>query len=114
LPSPAPFVFHPELFPDLAGYNPEPADFVIPRPRKKRITNPQKLSCSVVENPDASTGFIDVSKLMNQETWNKYKGFAYDKIDQQKIDSFQDDLAISFQDKIQGKIKKEGVMYQNE
>jgi ribosomal protein L27 len=32
LPSPAPFVFHPELFPDLAGYNPEPADFVIPRP----------------------------------------------------------------------------------
>jgi len=30
-PSPSPFMYHPELYPELAEHNPEPTNFVVPK-----------------------------------------------------------------------------------
>jgi hypothetical protein len=35
IPVPPPFVYHPELYPELAENNPEPTNFTIPRTRAK-------------------------------------------------------------------------------
>ena len=72
------------------------------------------MSCSVVENPDASTGYIDVAKLLDQDTWNKYRGFAYNKIDENKIYAFQDELSERFQEKIGTRVRKDDVIYHDD
>jgi hypothetical protein len=44
-----------------------------------------------VESPSLeATGFIDVSKLINLETWTHYRGFASDKLE--SLEGFQNEL----------------------
>mgnify|MGYP000959226605 CR=1 FL=1 len=70
------------MYPELAEMNPAPFSFVIPKAQKKRQRNPQKLSCSIVENPGLdSTGFVDISGLISPESFAQHKGFAKDLLD---------------------------------
>ena len=54
---PPSFVYHPELYPELAGNNPEPTNYEIrrskrsPRAHLKAPRDPQQLKASLVENP---------------------------------------------------------------
>ena len=48
---PPPFVYHPELFPELAKNNPEPLNLTIPKAKPKHKRNPTVLKAKVVENP---------------------------------------------------------------
>jgi hypothetical protein len=48
---PPPFVYHPELFPELAKNNPQPSNFEIPKKKSKLNRSPNKLKAKVVEVP---------------------------------------------------------------
>ena len=70
------------------------------------------MSCSVVENPDAqTTGYINVAKLMDQETWSKYMGFAHEKLNPKDLDNFQTELKFKFEKTFDASIAKDGVVY---
>ena len=64
LPTPPPFVYHPELYSELAAFNPTPTEFEIPKRKLKQVRTPNKLKLSIVDEPSTDTGFIDVSKLI--------------------------------------------------
>jgi len=88
-PSPAPFAYHPELYPELAEMNPTPYEFLIPRSSKKRTRSPRSLGCSVVANPSLEeTGYLDVSKLIDSERFAQHRGFAYEKQDPALLEDF--------------------------
>ena len=85
-PSPAPFMYHPELYPELAMSNPESFDFTIPKRKSKNVSNPRTLNCTVVQNPSlAATGFVDISKLMDSARFAKHRGYAFNKLDENAI-----------------------------
>ena len=52
LPPPPPFMYHPELFPELALNNPPPSNFEIPKAKgPKRVRTPSPLKAQLVEKP---------------------------------------------------------------
>ena len=45
---PPPFVYHPQLYPELAKNNPQPTNFEIPKKKSKKVRNPNPLKAKVV------------------------------------------------------------------
>ena len=94
-PPPQAFVYHPEVFPDLAEFNPEPREFEIPRAKPKKQRNPQTLNISVVSEEQRNvktTGFLDMSKLVDVHDFKGHRGLALRRLDRQKIAEFREEL----------------------
>ena len=54
--NPPPFVYHPELYPELAKNNPEPYTGKTWEPKPKQVNkNPEKLGYSVIKNKNAES-----------------------------------------------------------
>ena len=112
-PKPGPFVYHPEVYPELAEHNVAPYNFEIPRSKKLRNRNPQTLSCSRVPNPSRDTGFVDLSGLLDQESFSNNRGYAYNMIDNEAHDQFQSDLKARVEKTLGVGIKRPEVIYTN-
>ena len=94
-PTPPAFVYHPEMYPELAEMNPAPFNFVIPKAQKKRVRSPLKLSCSVVSAPSLeATGYANLSALITPEAFSQHKGFAHDLLDLAEQERLQDELHV--------------------
>ena len=88
-PSPPAFVYHPEMYPELAEMNPIPFSFEIPKAKARRQRNPQTLSCSHVINPSLdSSGYIDVSKLINPAKYAQNRNYASNLLDKNDLNEF--------------------------
>ena len=68
-PTPPPFAYHPELYPELAQANPEPTNFTIHKKvSKKRSRNPLKtMGVSAVAPEDVQR--VEVPSTMNEEVF---------------------------------------------
>ena len=65
LPNPPPFVYHPELFPELAKNNPEPYNLRVPEPKSaklRRQRNPQKLGLRLAEKNEVEGNYIRLTQ----------------------------------------------------
>ena len=117
---PSPFVYHPELFEQLAEFNPEPTNFEIPKKKKKAQNGKKpKLGCSVMASPGQNTYFVDVKKCIPEGTLNnstKFRGYASDRLQTQaaidELDEFQVDLNFKVQKHFDFRVEKRGVIYQ--
>ena len=88
-PAPPAFVYHPEMYPELAEMNPQPVSFDIPKQQPKKQRNPRKLSCSHVAVPSQeATGYLNVSKLINPDTYAQNRDFASNRLDLEAHDEF--------------------------
>ena len=93
-PAPPPFVYHPELFPELAEQNPEPSNLEIPKRKgSKRVKNPQPLKAKVVEKGHEQRIVI---KTMTPELFKFHGQSIYESYDGQKLDDFQFELDNQF------------------
>ena len=83
-PAPPPFVYHPQLYPELAEHNPQPTNFEIPKSKgPKRVKNPQPLRAKSVAPENVQR--IEV-KNMTPELFRFHGKFAYESYDADKID----------------------------
>ncbi|CAI2378847.1 unnamed protein product [Moneuplotes crassus] len=107
LPNPPPFVYHPELYPDLAKNNPEPYDLKVPEPKDKEIQkNPSKLGMSLSpqsENHDTITPQVqeDATPVTHQRlstrTLLAHSDFAYYTV--KKHEDQQVEMEVDFSQK---------------
>ena len=79
-PAPPPFVYHPELFPELAKNNPTPSNLDVPKAQPKRQRNPKPLGAKKVESPRSR---INVN--ITPEVYKMHKGTAYEKYDYESL-----------------------------
>ena len=92
--------------------NPEPYNLEIPaKGKKKPAKNSQKLSCSIVENSSEQTGYFDVSRLIDPVRFSQHRGFASDKLDQDALEGFRDELNMKVKQTFKIKLEKRGVVY---
>jgi len=81
-------VYHPELYPDLAQFNPSTYEFPVRQYKPKRSKNPQTLRCSVVERPSLeSTGYQDLSYLLTSDIFQN-RGLASSAQDMGPLSEF--------------------------
>ena len=50
LPNPPPFMYHPELYPELAKRNPQPYNLVLPKSKPPKKKNPSRLGLRLAED----------------------------------------------------------------
>lgn len=87
--NPPPFVYHPELFPELAPNNPQPITLEIPRRGKKcHERNPRPLGAKVAETQEDLSHFLNVK--MNINDYAKYSDLAYNN--QPDLDLLEDEV----------------------
>ena len=89
-PAPPPFVFHPELYPELAQSNPEPTNFEIPK-RKPKLgkKNPQVMKAKVVD--EANVNRVEI-KNMTPELFKFHGKSIYEDYDPAKTEELQYNL----------------------
>ena len=93
-PSPPPFMYHPELFPDLAANNPAPSNLEIPSPKgPRRVRYPQPLKAKVVAAGKEKRVEI---KTMSPELLKYHAGSVFTSYDADKLDTFQHELSSKF------------------
>ncbi|CDW78883.1 50s ribosomal protein l27 [Stylonychia lemnae] len=97
-PSPPPFVYHPELYPEKALKNPEPTNFVVPKRKPNQNKFPQKLSAKVVAPQDVQRVEI---KGLNPDLIKYHSKFAYQHEDPQDLKLFQEKMGYQFKSIIQ-------------
>ena len=107
-------MYHPELYPELAEFNPSPTIFEVTKNKKTNNKKPQKLSCSAVPSPDLTTGFIDVSRSLNADSFDNYRGFAYDFINSKEVEQFREEVGLSFKKTMNIRIVKPSVIYSSD
>ncbi|TNV72932.1 hypothetical protein FGO68_gene9703 [Halteria grandinella] len=92
-PTPPPFVYHPELFPELAEHNPLPFNFAIPKNRYRRATNPSPLKARVVARGQEQR--VEVTTMTPELL--KYHGKAvHEGYEKAVLENFQWDLNDKF------------------
>ena len=93
-PAPPPFVYHPELFPELALQNPAPTNFEIPKPKtNKKVRNPSPLKAKVVDA--ANVQRIEI-KTMTPKLFKYHGKNAYEHYDPETTENFQFNLHSMF------------------
>ena len=92
-PTPPPFVYHPELFPELAEHNHKPYNFEIPKSKYRRVRNPSPLKAKQV--PKGQEQRVEV-KTMTPELFKFHGKNIYESYDAQKVENFQWDLNDKF------------------
>uniref|UniRef100_A0A7S3IQ03 Uncharacterized protein n=1 Tax=Strombidium inclinatum TaxID=197538 RepID=A0A7S3IQ03_9SPIT len=111
--APPPFMYHPELYPELAKFNPEPSNFVVPVSKKAHVRNPVDLKASVVAQPSISTGFVDASKLFSrqQAIAKGYMNLASKKQNTSRMHASTEQMAVVAKQKLGLNFKDVSVVY---
>ena len=87
--NPPPFVYHPELFPDMAPNNPQPIVLDIRKKGcKPHKRNPRPLGAQVCESQSDLNHFLEVR--MKMENYSKYSDLAFNN--QPEIDLMEDEI----------------------
>lgn len=75
LPNPPPFMYHPELYPELAKNNPQPMHIPIPNfNSKRRVKNPEKLGVRLANEEEKVGNYVLISR--EDQKKRKYLIFA--------------------------------------
>ena len=85
---PLPMVFHPELYPEIAKFNPEPSNFEIPKKKSTRVRNPAVNNFSIVSAP---VRFNALAAIGNPLKFT-HRGLALDLKNQSKLEDFKEHL----------------------
>ena len=91
-PAPKPFAFHPELYPDLAQYNPEPTKFEIPRSQFRRQRNPQVCNVEKVSAGAAPSTVNILQSIAKPTLFKGYRGNAIAFKDMNKIEELKQEM----------------------
>jgi len=67
----------------------------------------------VNEAPSRDTGFIDMSKLIDPARFGQHRGYAFEKLDTESLDGFQDQLKFKLEKTFNIDIPKQGVIYKD-
>ena len=84
-PIPPPFLYHPELYPEMAKANPGPSNLEIPRPKSKKVRKPAKLLAKVVDPEKIERVEI---KTMTPELLKYHAKNIFDSPDIESINNF--------------------------